>query len=168
MPWYESDETLRSIVLPVAAPAVEPDVLEQLQSDGFRLKDDFHITVVPSETGQDLRENEFGIVSRLLGGLALPKYRYTGQAYEISKPKRDADGAEHPRCAVVLPVISDEIMNQLYTAGQAAYHPMHDVFLHVTLATRPDTAVAGRGIGIANLAQWRQLAPRTYAEQWQP
>jgi hypothetical protein len=43
---------------------------------------------------------------------------------------------------------------------------MPSMFEHITIATRPLTAVAMRGIGISSQAEWEELQPELYAEHW--
>ena len=91
-----------------------------------------------------------------------PAYAFEQQIFKIEKPKV-VDGVERPRQSLVVQAGGQHLNATILTVGRIAGNPPLTVpFIHLTLATKPDTDIAARGIGIATREEWESLNPVPY------
>lgn len=166
MPGYEVNQEWGTVIYPIEPPPLEPQILQRITADGYQLKNEFHITVVSSEIGKNLDEQAFGRLADYFSRLQEPDYSYDDRLFAISKAKNMA-GQIEPRESLVAPVQATRLLGVVATAAMVIGRDMPLPFPHVTVATRPDTAIARRGIGISSRAEWEQLRPQLYVRHWQ-
>ncbi len=159
--------SVESIILPIDAPRIRPDVLQKLRHDGYSLKREFHVTVVPTEIGKQLTDAQYIMTQFLVNSLVNPRPYFSRTVYEVSCPKVVADQT-HSRQSLVVPVTLPHLdVIHGVVASKLDGQMLDEPFWHVTLATRPATPVASRGIGIASQPEWDQLQPIRYVSGWQ-
>lgn len=162
---YVSTPEKRTVVLAVELPAIGPELLARAEHDGFRLKDEFHITVVHPTAAKLLGDTGYRHFADKIGRLAtMPNYALQPEVYHIVKSKT-VDGVEYPRESLVVPVISPGIEADIAYCAEGYTRPQP--FLHITLFTKHDNEHARTGIGIPTAAEWAALEPTRYAESWQ-
>lgn len=156
----------KSLIYPVLhLPAIDEGVVRRLAAEGFRLKDDPHITVAnPAYLADLTAEQALRLSARLLAEPTLA-YTVADVLWRITRPK--VIGTEtYERESLVALVDSTEITARLGEIATSLGVEPPDNFLHLTVATRPDTAVARRGISVNSAAAWAALGPELYVEGW--
>lgn len=161
---FQADPEQQSIIYNVPCPTISPSVLWRMEGDNFRLKDEFHITVLGGAASK-LAADKFENVVDVIDSSGLPMFTYHDDLYKINRPK--IDGAiVHDREALVARVASSQILGLLARVAKH-YDVEPEPLLHVTIATKPDTEIARRGIGIANAVEWHTVPRKLYATNWQ-
>lgn len=166
----KADNRIGSVILPVDQPAIHPDIHSRLIADGFRLKSEFHITLVTAGIGRTMLAGA-GTRERILNALepvTILKPEYEADLYHIDKPK-EVYGTSFPRPSLVAKVTGSTLGLLVEQAWrQIAVPPPPLPILHVTIATQPPNEYADRGIGIDSSIEWAELKPQLYAHDWQP
>ena len=163
---YVANPEYGTIIHPVKQPAITKRVAAQMEADGYMVKDEFHITVIDSEYGQSLPPVDFKELADFFSAVPPARFSYIGSLFEVEKPKV-VEGRAYPRRSLVAPIASMAMFRTLYDARVAMQLALPHPFLHVTLATHPDTPVARRGIGIASEEEWTRLGPILYEMDWE-
>ena len=168
MPQYVANPELRTVICEIEPPHIQPRVIDMMRSEGFDLKDEFHITVVPREAGEGMWTPTFEKLAGIMGRALLLEsdYTYSHDLYRVRKPKLHEEQTI-PRSSIVAPVVSQRILQHIDFVGMALDAPLRAPFLHVTLATHPDHPIARRGIGIPSEEDWLSMETQVYASGWQ-
>lgn len=161
----ESGAKPAAVLLSIDTPNIQPDLQDRILAEGFRLKDECHITI--AQSGPDFEAVKVRRLATALHRLTTkPTHDSEANLYRVAKPKQ-IDSLVIPRYSLVVPVISRAIEADMEFVARDHDLEVPPRFLHVTLATSPDTAVARRGIGIANTQTWQALNAELYAKNWQ-
>jgi len=153
----------QSLIYPIEAPKLRQDVGWLLGMDNYTVKVEFHITYGNAEYVAALTDNQ----RKALSDIALEKFRvrFDHPLYAISKDKI-VDGQVYARDSLVTPVCAEGLGGRIQEVADMLGIAPPSFFEHVTIATRPDTPVAQRGIGIISKEEWEGLRPRIFAEEW--
>jgi hypothetical protein len=94
-----------------------------------------------------------------------PIIEFAETLYMISKPKiyeKDGEAVVEERQSIVISISPEcDFAKRIFEIYRNWGYPEADLpFLHVTLFYKPDTDIARKGIGIANLAEWESLKPQ--------
>jgi len=155
-----------SIIYGVDLPEISQQVQVKLQRDGYDVKNEFHITLADAKYRSRLQDEQIKLIIGELAKHAPFDIEFDGALYAISKPKV-IGGQAYERRSIVTPVHSPDIISWLGNiTSRMEIEPPEQPFLHVTVATAPDTVVARRGIGIASRDEWQALHPVRYAGSW--
>jgi hypothetical protein len=154
-----------TIIQPIPAPRILPEVARQMVTDGYRNKDELHVTIVNSEFGRTLSGKAFGTLAEYFDACPPLDLDVLGTLYEVEKSKL-VDGLVHPRRTLVALVASRKLLRTMQVARYETGLALPSPFLHVTVATKPDTPIARRGIGIASEQEWISLGALPYATEW--
>ena len=153
------------IIRNITLPNIKDGVLGRLKDEGYTPKPEQHVTLVTAAVRSRLNDGQVDALLRIADSIKDSHITFEDVLYEIEKPKQ-IEGQIYPRESVVVLVTSDYIWSQLagFAMKQGVLIP--EPFLHVTVATKPNTEVAARGIGIESEAEWQNLSPRIYAVDW--
>ena len=152
-----------SLIYPIEAPRLRQDTRWLLGMDNYVVKAEFHITYGNSEYVASLSPHQL----QTLSAIALEKFpvHFTQPLYAISKDKV-VQGQVYARDSIVTPVNVDGLYERVkHVTDKLGIQPP-SFFPHVTIATRPFTPVAQRGIGITSEEEWKELQPKIFTEDW--
>jgi hypothetical protein len=164
MAGYEYDLEQKTVLLRIDLPDIQEIVQKRIQEDGFQLNSEFHITIGQAN-GMDVTARKCQRFVETLNHLTEPNIQYTDDIYEIMKPTF-VETVLRSRSSLVVPIVSGSVESDLRHMAVNEGIVLPQRFLHVTLATSPDTEVARRGIAIASLAVWETMEPELYATDW--
>lgn len=153
------------IICHIELPPIRDDVLLRIQDQGYRLKGEFHITLVSAALRALLTPEHVRAFEEFTAAVPDLPMTFDDRLYAISKPKI-LEGQSYERDSLVVPVASPEILAGLGSVAARLQIATPEPFLHVTVSTRPDTTVAARGIGVESAADWAALSPQIFAANW--
>jgi hypothetical protein len=164
---YTVDTEARSVIFPVEAPRFDAAFAEKMQADGFTPKDEYHVTVIPSDYGAQVPDDVFETMAAYFEDdkRLAPEVIYRNRVFRINKPKI-IEGEARPRESLIAPLGSVALSFAIMHARTHFQIHIPREFLHVTLATRPDTPEGRRGIGISSEPEFLALDSILYENFW--
>jgi hypothetical protein len=153
------------VIFPIELPQIRDCVAERIASEGYRIKPEHHITLISSALREQLTPEHVKELEALTVCLSSAEVSFEGLLYVVAKP-REVEGEVYEREALVVPVTSPVFVSELARVASRLEIELPEPFLHVTVATRPDTPVAARGISIKTSADWEALSPKIFATDW--
>lgn len=157
--WDISPE-YRSLIIKTNQPALSAEAKALIEADGFNVKDKAHITCFGSQVGKELSDAQLDMTRVAMRGFSFDDVELYGSLFLVSNPKV-IDGQSFERESLVAPISSPTIKWLLQKLSGQLYVPL-DQFLHVTVATRPDSPIARWGIGINNQSEFDAISRGEY------
>lgn len=156
------------IIRQITLPELNYQVLLQLDERGYILKHEHHVTLVTAASRMRIDEKRVKLLQEFADTITEGDLRdgLSSTLYEIEKPKQ-IDDETYLRSSIVIPIISETVQSQLAKLATDLRIDLPEPFLHVTIATKPTTEVAARGIGVENAEEWEKLHPHAFAVDWQ-
>jgi len=153
-----------SIIYPVDTPPFRDGLVAFMEDEGYRMKDEFHLTIANPAYRQMLSPEQLEHFEEVLQARPLP-LAYEDVLYVVEKSKDFPSQSFERRSIIALlkPTRLLESVGKIATELEVA---TPEFFPHVTIATAPDNAYARRGIGIASVVEWIALEPEIYFEGW--
>lgn len=152
---WDISPSYRSLIIKTVTPSLNPAAQQAIETAGFNLKSETHITVVGSSVGKDLSDTQFGQIRVAMREFSFDDVELVDDVYRVAKPKV-VDGKALERESLIAPISSVAIGQLVQKLSHQLYISL-DPYLHVTVATRPDTAIAQRGISIASRQEFDEI-----------
>ena len=159
MPFVFSSET-QSAILPV----MQPDILHSIQlqaiEEGYKVKEEFHVTVLPANSNEILAGEQVDLVESLLENTVVDDITIEDTVFYVTKDKI-VDEVSYKRESLIVGIQSkqlNKLLGQLAVITQRGKLP----FLHITLFTRGESPYAQRGIGIESIEDFEAMQPQAY------
>lgn len=150
----------------IKPPKINSTACELIEKTDYILKTEFHITLIGAKYS-DLfndgrRRQQISKIAESVRGL---DYVFDKCLYSVSRPKL-INGQEYDRQSLVAPINSAQLKGVLNQIIDDLQVDIPQQFLHVTIATKPDTKTASLGIGINSEAEWQSLEPKIFQTDW--
>lgn len=152
----------RAALVEIRRPEIVQALFLDAIDEGFKEKEEFHVTVLPRLDGEQPSEQELDQLQAVLDGEEVDDIRLAPSRIALVEKPKIVDGVSYPRESIIVPVHSERIHQLLGRVSMIYGRDVPKPFLHVTLFTRGENRYARRGIGIDTLEEFAALHPQPF------